>query len=254
MLEDEWGLQSAWGTGSRSAQVAEILSQGRIQPLDQKVRIAILVTMDTRERMLKDYLEELTRQVKSELPWVEFELLEIIDHDIYRCLGCKTCPQNLNNPGVRPHCIIKDPTDYMETVRQTLNRADGAILAGLNILDSARLVFRYQVLTERMRFVRRNDFELTNLLMAGLSYQQTGATINPIHSLKSMVSFLRHNTIFHRPIEVLEHNGDIVRSGRDELAGFCRMALRMKSGKAKARQAKPRYTHFGKVSGYKPEH
>jgi hypothetical protein len=154
---------------------------------------------------------------------------------------------------VRAHCIIKDPTDFLETVREALNEADGGIIAGLNILEPRKLIFRYQVMTERMRFIRRNDFELSNLPLAGLSYNQIGAVINPINSLKAMVSYIRHNTIFHRPVEILEHEGRVIEPGIRALEEFCHNVSRIQAGKTKARLASPVYDPFGKRSGYTPE-
>ena len=253
-LEDEWGLESAYGTGNRVGQVVDILNEGLAQKTGlRKIRITVLLTMDTRDKRLHRYLDGLIGKLTAEMPEAEFTLLDIIDHAIYRCLGCGTCPQNKKNPAVRSHCIIKDPTDYLETVRAALNGSDGAIIAGLNIRDAKKLIFRYQVLTERMRYIRRNDFELSNLPLAGLSYNEIGSVINPINSLKSMVSYMRHNTIFLRPIEVMEHRGKIIEDGKDALREFCLNVNRIKAGKMTAHLASPEYDPHGKRSGYVPK-
>lgn len=253
VLEDRWGLETAVGTGKRVAEVARILGSRKTEASDGKrIKIAVLVTMDTDRKMLRNYIDGLLRQASDELPWVDFIVEDVIDHRIYRCLGCVTCPKSKGKEGVLPHCVIKDPTDYLERVRKILNTADGAIVAGLNIFEAKRIIFRYQVLMERMRFIRRNDFELTNLLMTGLCYHQFGAMVNPIHSLKTMVSYIRHNTIIHQPIDIYEHNGTLLDSGLSKLINFCRSARNIKVGKDVLSLEQPVYEPHGEMSGYEP--
>ena len=253
VLEDDWGLETALGTGRRIAQVAKILSHAAARPDEaqaEKVKVAIFVAIDTKEKMLRHYIDDLTRQAAQAMPWVEFTVQDLIDHRIYRCLGCNTCPKNKDTPGVRPHCVIKDPTDYLETLRDILHESDAAVIAGLNLLDPQRLIFRYQVVTERMRYMRRNNFEFTNMPFTGLCYHEFGATINPIHSLKTLVSYLRHNTIIHKPVEVFEHQGKLIESGLDALKQFCHTARRIKVGKRSLKFDKPIYVPHGEAAGY----
>lgn len=251
VLEDTWGLQSAFGVGAKVAHNADIFAHGGSAMEDDRVRIPVLITMDTDDRQLVRYLEQLIGDVQAEIPWVEFVLHEIIDATIYRCLGCSTCPRQSETDPAAARCAIHDPDDYLEILRASLLQADGAILAGLNILDPSRLIFRYQVLTERMRYVRRNDFELTDLLMASLCYNQFGATVNAIHSMKALTSYIRQNTTFHRPIEILEHEGMLLESGKSHLIDFCRAAQKMKHGKHTVPRPAARYETGGIAGGYK---
>jgi multimeric flavodoxin WrbA len=250
VLDDKWGLETAKCTGIRVAQVAEMIVAGSAACNFEKIKITILSTMDTKQKILRKFLDKTIAKIEKQLPWVEFSIVELIDLTIYRCLGCSVCPLDKKKPGKKAYCIIKDPDDSMEMVREKLNRSDAVVLAGLNILDSEKLIFRYQVFMERMRFIRRNDFELSNLLFTGLCYHQVGATINPIHNLKTITSYIRHNTIVHKHIDVFEYNGQIIESGFNQLLEFCHTANLIKAGRKKVPLSRPVYDPYGQSSGY----
>ncbi len=245
VIEDEWGLKTAMGTGTRVAQVSKILKTGLQSTSPQKIHIVVLVSIETRDKILSNFLHELLSSVHKELPWVEYSVLNLTDLTIYRCLGCNCCPVDKDKNNIKPHCNITASHDGMEYVRGELNRADGAIMAGLNIIESERLIFRYQVTTERMRYLRRNNFELTNLLFTGLCYHQFGATVNPIHTLKTMVSYIRHNTIIHCPIEIFENSSHLNQSGKKRLIEFCHTARAIKCGLASENFLSPVYEPYG---------
>lgn len=250
VLGDEWGLLTAFGTGERVAQVARIVNAVPQPLVAQNCEIAMVVTMDTRECTLQAYVRDLAEQVRATLPGVTFSIVSLVDNDIYRCLGCERCPRG---PQEGPaQCVIRDPEDYLESVRKILVRADGIVICGLNPKRFGDMVTRYQVFTERMRFMRRNHYELSNKLVAGLCYHQFGATINPIHSLKVVTSYIRHNTIMHRPIEVFDHGGRILASGLDVLQKFCHAAFRISSGTRRITLQNPQYNPYGEGGGYAP--
>lgn len=250
VLEDAWGLQTAQGTGAKVAHVSHLVETGREAAPHEPVTISVLVTMDTDARFLADHLRGLTQSVQEKMPHVTFEIHEVIEATIFRCLGCNTCPRVSAEESRLPKCAIKDPEDYLEGLRDSLHQSQAAIVAGLNTLDVPKMIFRYQVLTERMRYLRRNDFELTDLLMAGLCYQQFGATVNSIHSIKVLTSYIRQNTTFHRPVEILEYDGLLLEDGQKTLLDFCRMAQVMKKGRSIVAPPVTRYETGGLAGGY----
>ncbi|MHC1791140.1 flavodoxin family protein [Solidesulfovibrio sp.] len=253
VLDDSWGLTSSRDTGSRVAHAARLLVTGdSAEDAPTPVRVTIINAIDTDDGFLQGYLHALAQRVQEHLPWVSFEFFHATRYTIFRCLGCTVCPKPGDAGSAATCCAIRDPEDSMERVRELLASSDAAIVAGLNSTDTHRLNFRYQVLTERMRYMRRSHFELTDMLFAGLCYHQFGATINAILTTKILTSYIRHNTIFHRPIEILEHQGAVLRDGFDDLAQFCRTAQRIKRGKALTPGQQPRYEAHGEVAGYKP--
>lgn len=250
VVEDEWGLTTAFGTGERVGQVSHLVAKGLQSPVEAKANIVFLLAMDTRDGKLKAHIDSLIAEAGSTLDGVEFSAINLVEHDIYRCLGCKSCPKDGDTQCNHPQCIIRNPDDYLETARGKLLGADGVIVCGINPSDIGDLVTRYQVFTERMRSVRRNNYELSNTLFAGLCYHDFGATINPIHSLKVMVSYIRHNTVMHKPIEIFEYDGTILDSGTKGVAGFCEAASILAAGKAQVDIPKATYRAYGEGGGY----
>lgn len=251
VLEDEWGLETAFGTGRKVAHVSEIYKKGEDTPVYEPVTIDIFVTMDSGSHFLAQYIDGLTVEVKKHIPWVDFRIHELITATIYRCLGCQVCPVVDGGQPGEPRCLIKDPEDYLETLRAFLRTSDGVIVAGINIVEIEKIIFRYQVTTERMRYMRRNNFELTDLLFAGFCYNQFGATMNPIHSIKALTSYIRQNTTFHRSIEVFEHHGKLLENGKHGLMSFCASAKRIKAGKKVVARPENLYVSHGEAGGYK---
>ena len=248
VLEDEWGLVSSYGTGLKVAHASDIMVKGADAPSDTPVIVTILLTIDTSDGFLMRYLEDLTAQVQKDMPAVEFNILRIVDKTIFRCLGCVECPRGKDKD--TPRCAIKDPEDYVEVVRKATTSSDAVIVAGLNLIEAHRLIHRYQVLTERMRYMRRNNFELTDVLLCGLTYHQFSATSNSIHSMKVLTSYIRHNTTVHRPIDVLEHQGTILESGLESLLDFCRTAQIVKVGRSRTPKPTGEYEKGGLAGGY----
>jgi multimeric flavodoxin WrbA len=251
VLEDRWGLLSAFGTGQRVAHVSQIFKAGeQIQP-ERRVQITILVSMDTQDKLLAGYLAKLVEKASVEIPNVNFTIINLIDFTIFRCLGCSVCPvKTKKGDEISINCAIREADDVMAKLRSQLLECDGLIVAGLNLLDAKKILYRYQVLLERTRFIRRHDFELTNLMVAGLCYNQVGATVNPLHSLKANTSFLRHNTVIHKSIEIIEHQNKILKTGLDDLIAFCRNVVRFSGGK---KRIKPIETYYMKEAygGYR---
>ena len=257
IIEDHQGLSSSFDTGKKVSHVSDIYKRGgeiwSAAGEEKDVKITVLVTMDTHGRMLRKYLSNLIGKVRKDLPWVEFEFIELIDFIIYRCLGCNKCPVPTGRGDTDSEngfgCIIRDPDDAMEVIRKSMRQSDGILVAGANIHDSQNIVFRYQVSMERMRFIRRNNYELTNISIASLSYNQVGATVNPIHSLKVQTSFVRHNTIIHRPVEILEHEGKIIKTGKNEMLRFCQNVRCLSVGRKKVKKLPSAYVAKG-IGGY----
>jgi multimeric flavodoxin WrbA len=194
VLDDESGIDTAFGVGMKVAHVSGMYSKEKHPASQVRIRIDILVTMDTSERFLAKYLKDLTNRVEQTIPWVEFVIHELIDSTIYRCLGCTICPVPSGNSG-----------DSEETTKCTIR--------------------------DRMRYIRRSNFELTDLLITGLCYNQFGATVNSIHTIKTLTSYIRHNTTFYKPIDIFEYNGKVLNDGKESLIELCTAARRMKAGK-----------------------
>ena len=256
VINDRWGLETAYGTGARVTQVGLISDAGKKNPRKQAIEVLILVTMDDTQQSLYCYLQDFLLRVEKKISNTKFKLVNVLDETIHRCLGCEKCPagghlEHGETPSVGKHarCIISEDGDAMEKIHDEMLRADGIIIAGLNVKHHDQLVYRYQVLMERTRYIRRNNFELTNKLMTSFSLTQVGAKINSLHAMKTVTSYIRHNSVMHKPIESYLFNDQIIEEGVDDLIHFVKYAEILKSGVNLIDIEAPLYSTKG-IGGY----
>lgn len=256
VIDDLWGLETAYGTGARVTQVSKLLEAGGKTNLKEPVEILVLVTMDDTKQSLYRYLQQFLSRAGKHLSNTEFKLVNVLDKTIHRCIGCEKCPANgllelgetscIEN---HAHCIISKPDDAMENIHEQMLQAAGIIIAGLNVKHHDQLVYRYQVLMERTRYIRRNHFELTNKLMTSFSLTQVGAKINSLHALKTVTSYIRHNTIMHKPIESYIVDDTVIEEGLEDLIHFVKYAKIFSAGADVTDLKAPQYTTKG-IGGY----
>ncbi len=96
---------------------------------------------------------------------------------------------------------------------------------------------------------RRDNFELTNTLITSFSLNQVGARINALHDVKTITSYIRHNAIMHKPIEVFMLDGEILDDGMDDFVDFVWWAKTIKEGLDVIKPSPPKYTTQG-IGGY----
>ncbi|MFC1851855.1 flavodoxin family protein [candidate division CSSED10-310 bacterium] len=252
VVSDNWGLETAFGTGRRVAHVCEILQEAGNDRLSRPPRITILVTIDNADKMLDSFLRHYIDKSLKHLPHVDFRIENILDLSIYRCQGCDKCPnEDVLMPGgqVTKGCAIRDSEDSMDNIRSILLESDGIIIAGLNVKQHDQLFYRYQVLIERTRYIRRNNFELTDKLITAFCLNQVGARTNPFLSMKTVTSYIRHNAIMHKPIEVFLHEGKVIDSNYDDLFHFVQYAEKIALGRTRAQYLSTEYIANG-IGGY----
>lgn len=257
VVDDEWGLQTACGTGKRLAQTSRLVFEGRKSTKDTPVRILVLVTMDNDKSLLLNFMKETLDRLRSQFSFpVDFQLINVLDHTIYRCLGCDTCPaEGKLEPGQAPcekqhgECIIQNPEDAMHKLHLEMLNADGILIAGLNVKEHKRLIYRYQALIERTRFIRRNHFELSDKLLTAFSLNHIGARINDLHDIKTITSYIRHNVIISRPIEAFIFEDQVLEDGTVDFLNFVRWASILKKGRSIIPKQVAEYTTHG-IGGY----
>lgn len=248
VLDDDWGLETALGTGRRVAHVGELIGKGTGAELDRPLRITVFVTMDDINHQLQGFLEDYLSKAGEKLPNVEFRLENILDSTIYRCLGCDNCPSDGKlpideqaTPENHKHCIIKDKEDHMERIQNIFLESDGIMIAGLNVKKHDHLIYRYQALVERTRYIRRDNFELTNKVFTAFTLNQVGASINSLHSMKTITSYIRHNMIVSRPVVVNVFEGKTLNDGMDAMEDFVAATKAAAAGKGKVKKITTEY-------------
>ena len=235
-VNDEFGLETCYGVGRQVTQLAEILSLGAKQNISKKLKITFLLTMDTADKKYENKLQEYINEINNKE--VEISLYNLINETIYRCIACNLCPspkmmEKFKEEEYPYHCVVQTSKDSMKQVQDQLVNSDCIVFVGVNSKDT--LIYRYQAFMERTRFIRHDDFELTNIPAIGMLFNELGATNNQIFNLKVLTSFIRHNTFFLKPIEAILHNEKIIykddfnkvisilkdiRSGRNQIKGI----------------------------------
>lgn len=207
ILKDDFGIETCYNTGKRVANLAAILKNGKDCNKKTALNITVLLTMDMRnkeyETIVKDYFSKYSNNCN-------IDIINLTDYNFYRCVACSICPspaiKELNkNKETSYNCIVQTKKDSMKSLYEILLKSDCLVIAGVN--SSNNLLYRYQAFMERTRFIRRGDFELTNTPIVGLLINEAGSINNPLHNLKVLTSYIRHNTFVMKPIEIVYHNG-----------------------------------------------
>lgn len=210
-ISDDFGLETCYGVGRQVAQLSEILKNGDAQKLDKKLKVTFLLTMDTNNKKFEAILFEYIRKIDNSK--VEATVYNLINDTIYRCIACNLCPspkmmEKLKDDEYPYHCVVQTKKDNMKQIQEQLVYSDCIVFVGVNTTDD--LVYRYQAFMERTRFIRHDDFELTNVPAVGMLINELGATNNQIHNVKVLTSFIRHNTFFLKPIDLVLHENKVI--------------------------------------------
>jgi multimeric flavodoxin WrbA len=207
---DSAGLDRCYEVGQRVAAVASIINHGRQAKIQYKrLKIKVLITMDTSDRR---YQEIVTRYFSSYRQAHEIDIINLIDFDIDRCVACGICPSQKayesKNERKRYVCAIQTKRDSLDHIHAQLVENDCIVIVGVN--SRSDLIYRYQAFTERTRYLRRDDFQLTNTCIISMFVNEVGSINNSLHPLKVLTSYIRHNTIVFKPLEIICHGDRIL--------------------------------------------
>jgi len=182
VADESFGLTTSKGTGKRVGEVSKLLN------FDTKPNLKILLVGVSCERIL-DLAEKVESALKRKKR-IKVEFLNLADYAIERCRACASCP----NPRTKKNdykCIIPDE---MKKIRSKIIDSDALLILSEGENDPH---FQYQIFMERTRFIRRNNFELTNVPVAQIHLNSTKEM--SIFPARILTSFLRHNTVFVAP-------------------------------------------------------
>ncbi|MDY6853061.1 MAG: NAD(P)H-dependent oxidoreductase, partial [Thermodesulfobacteriota bacterium] len=217
ILDDDWGLKTAFGVGRRVAQISSIrnLDMASLPKLKLKFGLPQFQAKDNLIGRFKELIEAAGH---------EAEVVKVYKRKIKRCRACPICP-NPKAKGDYYRCIVRDAMyDLMDQLRDL----DGLIVTAElgHAFDGMK---SYQLFMERTRCVRRNHFQWSNLPV-GLAVSEAPHT-NSIFTLRALSSYLRHNVFLVGPFyQSLVFGGQ--RAENIPLAGYVDRLV------AAARQAK----------------
>lgn len=257
VLDDEIGVETTFHTGRRAAQIGEILrlARGEAAPVEAPLRLHFVITADTPQREVQREIEQLIAHLDDTR--VEPVISNLLDFHVDRCLGCNICPyppmvEKGSKKGTDYACIIDSRRDQVEDVREVIKTTDALVFVGTNAALPG-LIDRYQEFTERTRFVRRNNFELTNRPFTSLVIKDLTATRERLFGLRVMTSYMRHNMLGYEPIRVLRMDGQHLKvpgyDPAEHLARFAEHAIAVRAARAELTPQAVSYVAGG-IGGY----
>lgn len=227
--EDEFGMATSFGTGRNIVNVSALLHNSRGEKI--KLRVGVLVSSDTQNGVVKDYLSSKLDAVTDEN--FSYELIDLPLFKINRCEGCTTCPYfagESHEP--KQYGCIQD--DDVTKIHEKMINADAFILTGYQTELPREIIDVYQVFAERTRFMRRDNYQLayTPLMTLGLEDQWAKS----IFHLRVMTSFIRHNMAIIGPSTISRRtNGRILEDENvhEKISRFLGYSSRIVSSKRK---------------------
>ena len=231
--EDDFGMATSFGTGRNIARVLRLLHYG-----DDKIklRIGVIITSDTRNNTLKKYLYSILDSFIINNNY-KFKFIDLTKYKLNRCKACTKCPIHDDNcksdlNTIRQYgCLIND--DLMEIHNEIIN-CDALLITGCSLPSNENVINVYQVFVERLRFVRRDNYQLVYTPFMTISLEHYLA--RSIFHLRAITSFIRHNMIvIGPPITSIIFKNNILNDefSYDKISRFLNISSKIVSSKVK---------------------
>jgi len=193
MASDEYGLNTAMGTGRRIASIAKGIVGNKENKISEKLNINFLILQEMQgeatallNSLFKDYHDK-----------VNINIVDVSGKNIKRCIACDICPTHIDIDE-KYRCIIPSSKhDDMEEVHSLLQSGDAIIPVVFAGKDQAKIKTNYQKFIERTRYLRRGDYVWTNYLTFPLIVQDINTYDN--WQLRLLTSMIRHHTVMAKP-------------------------------------------------------
>lgn len=204
MLEDRLGIETCIGAGSRIARTARIYATGKSERRRSPPRFQFLILQD-RHRMTETLIHPLINLLTER--GIPSGAYRVYDYALQPCKACDHCPdQKAADGGYR--CRIDTPEDEFKLLHKLLVETDVIVPTIYSPEDRTGLTSVYQRFFERTRYLRRSDYMLSNRVIIPLVFCEIGR--NEHLDLRLISSFIRHNTIVHKPMNGTTHNGQLI--------------------------------------------
>lgn len=242
MENDYFGIMTSIGVGLKVCQTAAVLNEGM---KGEKKPVIDFWILEDENSQVKKYIEDLIGGLNKKKINADFKILDLTKNKFHRCFACSICPFEKDSK-IEYKCINKN--DDMIRLHSRLVSSDAIVVAGLSLEDVFKKETVYQRFIERTRYIRRDNFLLTNKLVMALSLNELSA--NSLFNLRVLTSFIRHNTIFHKGFEeYIDKNRNIVYNRKKELEdimeSFARFSGTIKSGREKVDLGENNYKEIG---------
>lgn len=205
---DAEGIETCIGTGRRVARVARLLEKGRSSTarLIEPLNIQLWLLQDDDRGTGHSYFSNWAREI-SERQDVKVQVFDATREQVMRCISCDICPTDVG-PVDDYRCIITSKSDFFVRHHESLVKADAVLMCAYSPTERDHVVSAYQQFIERTRYLRRDNYALTDLLFAPFVISELSARQN-LH-MRMLTSGIRHHTVLHRPIIGMVHEGRLL--------------------------------------------
>ena len=204
MVEDELGIETCVGAGSRIAQAARIFAAGKSRSDDSGAHVDFWILQD-RHRQAEALIQPLREFLG--MNHLRSTCFRIYDYLLQPCKACDRCPDGKNSYGVY-QCRIDSRGDEFNVLHDSLVQSDVIVPTLFSPVDRTHLSSVYQRFLERTRYLRRGGYVLSNRVVIPLIFCEIGR--NDHLDLRLMSSLIRHNTILHKPLIGMTSKGRLI--------------------------------------------
>ena len=207
LYADEEGIETCIGTGRRVARVARIIESGRktTDRFNEPLNIQLWLLQDddrgTGHALFSKWASEICKDRD-----VAIRIFDVTKEQVMRCIACDVCPTDVGEKE-EYRCIITSKTDFFVRYHQDLVAADAVMMCAYSPEERSHVVSAYQQFIERTRYLRRDNYVLTDLLFAPFVISELSARQNL--NIRMLTSGIRHHTVLHRPIIGMLHEGHL---------------------------------------------
>jgi multimeric flavodoxin WrbA len=201
--KDEYGVWTCMGVGRRIADVVRLLYHSKQKNLKSKLRVGFWILQD-KNGFAKEKIEELAKQHSISM---DAQVLNAIHEHIHPCLACDFCPREIGEDTVY-RCTINKDNDLFKKWHHTFSELDAIVPVAYIPEKPLGLESKYQIFTERLRYLRRGDYLFSNLVVCPFVFEEIGSSDSM--RLRMLTSMIRHHTIMVRPIVVHLQNYKIL--------------------------------------------
>ncbi|EAQ65676.1 related to iron-sulfur flavoprotein of Methanosarcina thermophila [Marinomonas sp. MED121] len=207
LTQDNYGVDTCISTGYRISNVAKLEECSRDILSTPKIKVHLILLQDSNDRKGLEYFNKWIKKVSTNFPNAEITLWDVLSEKVVRCIGCDICPIDVGK-SEEYRCIITRKDDFFSTNHEEITDADALLICAYNPENRAEVNSVYQQYMERTRYIRRDNYLYSDLLVAPFVISELSARQN-IHT-RIMTSMVRHQTIISHPLIGMIYNNEYI--------------------------------------------
>lgn len=233
LAEDSYGIDTCISTGSRIANVATIIKTTDSNLIKANIKIQMILLQDNKTREGLSYFSKWANKIREKYPNCEVTLWDALSQKVIRCIGCDICPIDVGK-AEEYRCIITSKDDFFAKNHEQITDSDAILVCAYNPENRKEMISVYQQYMERTRYIRRDNYLYSDVLIAPFVLSELSARQN-IH-LRIMTSMVRHQTIIHHPLIGIFNEGNYINEKNiDKYSdNFIRSAVNISRGRHKS--------------------